>query len=855
MRRRLVLLIFLTALAARAADYDTGAAAVGYWLQRLQTTARVLHIAAHPDDEDTALLAWLARGRGARVAYLSLNRGEGGQNSIGPELGEALGILRTEELLAARRLDGAEQYFTSVRDFGFSKTLAESRAKWGEERTLGEVVAIVRRFRPQVIVTRFAGEPSDGHGHHQLAGHLSRLAFRAAADPQAFSEQLAAGLAPWQAEALYFDRYAGGGGEVTVEVGQVLPLYGRSALEIAMESRSRHRSQDMGRIEPKGPYHLYLRRLDAAPGYRPGNDLIDAAATSLPALVPAPAPGQPVWREKVHAQLVEADELIRQAQALYTLNLYPRQTVSALAKALRALRRAADLAADAGEAAAAVAPDLEQKLDEASRALALTAGLRIDALADRATITPGESLTVVGQVWWRMTAPADAVRIQVLAPRGWAVAEEPEVPLLGNQPADFARAFRLTAPADAPPTQPYWLTLPADGERYRLASDAPAGAPFAPPLRLSVRCGFEGAVLALTVPVTWRQADPRRGERRREVAVTPAITAEASPALHLVAPGAEASVEVAVTLRNQTAAPAEGGLWWRLGERWLGDATPVTLAAGERRRVTRRVPVPAGGGTVTPRLFWLAAETATPLYARRTIDYDHVPRRDYLVPVELRCVPVTATVSPGVRVGYVPGPVPDAAEALRRLGVPLVTLDEDALDGGAPFQGLTAVLVGARAYEVNDGLRRNHGRLIAWVRAGGTLIVEYQKYPYAEGKFAPYPLSYAQPHDRVTDETAAVRLVEPDHPLLGRPNRLGPDDFEEWVQERGLYFAHTWDERYRPLLACHDPGETDRLGGLLAAEVDQGRFVYCGYALFRQLPAGVPGAFRILANLVSWGRD
>ena len=399
---------------------------------------------------------------------------------------------------------------------------------------------------------------------------------------------------------------------------------------------------------------------------------------------------------------------------------------------------------------------------------------------------------------------------------------------------------------------PYWLRQPRQGNRFSSPPDL-AGQPFEPPLLLvRAHAVIDGAPVDLVRPVTARWADPRRGERRRELQVQPRLNAVLKPALTLLTPARHEPLRWAVTVENATPQPQTGEVGLRLAGAALGAGQTVTLAAGERRRVLLSAPAPAAGGVA--RLVWRTAADETPLSTVHDIDYDHLPPRQYLAPAEARLAAVDVAVDRTRAIGYVPGPGDGVPEALAELGLPVKPLDAGTLDEPGALDGLRTVVVGLRAYEVNDGLRRQNSRLLDWVRQGGTLVVLYQKTPYATPGLAPFPLTYAEPHDRVTDETAAVRLLQPEHPLLSRPNGITPADFTGWVQELGLYFAHTWDSAYQPLLASHDPGEPDRLGGLLVANCGQGAYVYCGYALFRQLPVGVPGAYRLLANLVAYGR-
>lgn len=853
MRRRLLVLLVLCLPPARAQmelAYQRGTVGLLAELARLQTTARVLHVGAHPDDEDSGLLAYLARGLGVRTAYLSLNRGEGGQNAIGPELFEPLGIIRTEELLAARRLDGAEQYFTNVMDFGFSKSADETLESWGREQTLGEVVAVIRRFRPHVIITRFLGNAGDGHGHHQAAGLLIREAFRVAGDPAAYPDQ---NLPAWQSTRLYAARWNLTDAPLQLPVGEFSPVYGRSYLSIALEGRSQHRSQDMGRIYQRGPADTPLLLLDAVDHSRESAPWDAGFRFALEDLVPAE--GEESWRQPLHTALANAAGAVDEAVAFFEPGIYPRRACAALADAVRELRRADEILT------AGRVPDSEevytwrlavrQKLAEAQRALVLAAGIELDALAERPEVAAGESIEIAVSAYWPSVARVEAARLRLEAPAGWTTQALQEVRPAGVVRAPAEASYRVDVPADAAPEQPYWLAAPRQGARFVPDPSVPVGEPFAAPrLLVNLRALVDGEAVSVSVPVVYRSSNPVRGEERRAVAVLPAISAEVTPAQLLTAPGEPATVIAAVTLHNHTTRGMTGTLRATAGAMAVPlEPSGVALKPGELRRFDVAVTVPA---LSEPTAVSLSLD-ALPLRTVHRIRYEHIAPHNWHTPAELRVVPVAVKVAPDLRVGYIPGPGDDTPAALGRLGLAVTTLDEAALSAGA-FGELNVIVVGIRAYETNAALRRQNGALLDWLRAGGLLVVQYQQYEYQQGGYAPQAVTYARPHDRVTDEAAEVKLLQPNHPLLTSPNRIGSAEFAGWQQERALYMWRSWHVGYTPLLACADPGEEPREGGLLVADVGAGKYIYCAYALFRQTPAGVPGAYRLLANLVSYGR-
>jgi len=843
--------------ASTADVYQSSAIGLAHQLNRLGTTARVLHIAAHPDDEDTALLTALSRGNGARVAYLSLNRGEGGQNGIGPEVHDALGLVRTAELLAARSIDGAEQYFAGVYDFGFTKTLEEAATRWGHDATLEDVVWVIRKFRPHVIIPRFTGTSADGHGQHQFVGQLAREAFRAAADPKRFPAHAELGLPPWRAMRLYQDRFRSTEPGYALSVGEWSPLYGRSWLSIAMESRSQHRSQDMGRAQPYGPSVARLGLLDSTVPTDPDLGPLHGLPLGLTELLPPQVADEPAATVEIRSGLAAAAAGIEQANALQRDRAIRLQSIAGIAAALRALRRVDD-AVEAGGLPLGVDPAsfrlaLHQKLTEASEALAMATGIQLDAQAEQPQVVPGERLRIACEIFWPESAPVSGVRATLEVPDGWSVTAGNDRPVTGNAAPNAFMGYTISVPADAPPDQPYWLREPRQGDRYQPAPPPLRGLPLAPPrLACKLRCVVDGAVLQIVRPVTFREVDPRDGERRLPVLMPPPVSAEVEPRMVLLPGGRARKVELAIGLRNHASEPVAGTVAVRLGEQVLVEL-PTGVGAGKRELLRLPCDIPPLPERAELAIYWTPdGGTAQPLDVLHKVAYEHLPPHLFHTPATVAVVPVDVQVDTTRKLGYIPGPGDDLPEALARLGLSVNVLDDASLAEPTAFDGLETIFVGPRAYEVNEALQRANPRLLDWARAGGTLVVMYQKYPFVNGNYAPYRISMATPHDRIVDETAPVKVLAAEHSLLTTPNPIGPADFEGWVQERGLYFAHVWDAAYTPLLSAADPGEGAKDGGFLAADLGQGKYAYCAWALFRQLPEGVPGAYRLLANLAAW---
>jgi LmbE family N-acetylglucosaminyl deacetylase len=807
-----------------------GAPRLDALLHRLAVPYRVLVVAAHPDDEDTGLLTQLSRGSGVSVAYLSLSRGEGGQNLIGLELGTDLGLLRTQELLAARAIDGGAQFFTRAYDFGFTRDLAETERAWPPDSILKDVVRVVRRFRPHVLVSVFSGTARDGHGQHQMAGVMARRAWGAAGDPAAFPElEREEGLRPWQALKLYrsarFDRAAA---TLILPEHELDPATGRTYSQLAMESRSQHRSQDFGVLQRLGAADsrlALLARRDSS-----------AADTSLFA-------GVPVDRSWV-ASLADS---LRSAVVPARLDA----AVPALAAAVERARRERSLE-----------PEDLTLLEEA---LAVAAGVVIDARADRERAVPGDSVAFTVEVYdagrtavwleravvmtaagaWTETVPLTPDGIGVGAPR----------PL--NRPTLRTVDTAIVVPRTAAPTQPYFLRRPLRGALYDWSEAAPGGRGLpgdAPPFTAEVLLRIAGAPVTLRREVSVRYQDQAVGEVRRPVRVEPRVEVALEPQTIVWPAAGPDSHIVTVTIRHRGTHPVSGRVMLAADGWPMPPAQPFHLARrGEARTLRLVVRRPPG---ITRADVTLRAETVGDdgeRYSRSAVEiaYPHIRPVTRLSAAEGR-VRVAPIALPRVtRVGYVRGASDRVPEALAGIGVPLVPLTAEALLRG-DLSRYDVIVIGSRAFETDSALRRGNDRLLEYARAGGRVVVQYQQYAYVEGGYAPFALTMAQPHDRVTDETSPVRPLAPSHPVFRTPNRLEPADWDGWPQERGLYFASTWDLSWTPLLELADPGRDPVRGSLLVARVGQGSYIYTGLSFFRALPAGVPGAFRLFLNLLGW---
>ncbi len=818
-------------------------------------------IGAHPDDEDTELLTVLVRSMGAEAAYLSLNRGEGGQNLIGPELGETLGLLRSEELLAARRLDGARPFFTRGYDFGYSKSLEETWGHWPRDSILKDVVRVVRRFRPQILVSVFSGTPRDGHGQHQAAGWSAREALDAAGDSTRFPELAGEGLVPWSPRKLYqstrFDTLAT---TLVLDGGVLDPAVGRSYHQIAMAGRSLHRSQDMGMLQRIGPSKVRLRLVEDRTGAG-GGGLWDGIDTTLGGMAAAAGSGS--------GQRAAWDSVAATVAAARA-----RPEPAALADALDRFARALAGGGSGPVGVGRPSPEQWDQVTRLERALRLASNVLCDAIADDDRIVPGQVVVVTATCWnpgdRPVAIPLVVVRSSASRSRLMQSAAGATVP-----PGSVTSwTLELETPYAAAPTRPYFLARPRDGDLYVWPEGTPAlyGTPFGEPVLMA-----EFGNLVEPREVGFRYRDQALGERRRPVTVVPRIDVKLDPDTLVWAAAPVASKRFSVTLRHGARDTTTGHVRLDLPAGWRRvTPRPFRLEREDEEFVAEfnvRPPATLEPGTVEVRA--VATDTLGREYDAGvfTVDYPHVRPRSYVAPAVAVVRVAPLAVPKLARVGYVRGAADRVPEALRSVGLPIELLDQRALERG-DLTRYDAIVVGPRAYETEPVLGRQNGRVLEYVRKGGLLIVQYQQHDFFSGGYAPYPLTVggrplvlddtgrsgtARPrapvsHDRVTDERAPVTAAGRGHTALRAPNTIGASDWAGWVQERGLYFARTWDRAYVPVVETHDPGEAPLEGGLLVARAGKGTYVYTGLSFFRQLPAGVPGAYRLFANLLALRR-
>ena len=788
-------------------------------------------IAAHPDDENTAVLAYMARGRSMRTGYLSLTRGEGGQNLIGPQQGALLGVIRTQELLAARRIDGAEQFFTRAIDFGYSKTADEALGKWGREKVLSDIVWVIRKFRPDIIILRFSGTPRDGHGHHQASAILGKEAFFAAADKNRFPEQLRY-VQPWQAKRIFWNVFsftpeqekeaAALPNKVEVDAGEFNPILGKSYAEIAGVSRSQHRSQGFGAAERRGSAKNFLATVAGDPAQHDPFDGIDTTWNRVP--------GGAV----VAAILAEAQKTFVPGE--------PEKTIPLLLKARPLIAAMDDWWA-------------RRKLEELDETLALCSGLWVDATAERYAVVPGSTVKITldainrshHQVSWHgdmLTAQGHNQEVRkVDAP-----------PMAYNEMSH--RELTWTAPADAAYSQAFWLRNPPAGNTYDIRDQELIGLADSPPeLAVTMSFDFGGASVMLKRPVRYRYVDPTEGELTRALVIVPEVAVNLAEPVDVFP--SESAKRIEVTVKANTA-DMNGDVHLDLPAGWRAEPSthPFRLAqVGDEQAIAFSVTPPGGGSEA--RLRAVARVDGKEISSGETIiAFPHIPTQTLFPEADAKLERVDVKLT-AHKIGYVMGAGDEVPDALRQLGCEVTLLSGRDLAEGE-LAGFDTIVTGVRAYNVRADLRANQQRLLDYVHNGGTMIVQYN---VADGgpfggrhtgeldHVGPYSLKIDRP--RVSVEEVPVQFVHPDNPLLVWPNHISERDFDGWIQERGLYFASEWDPHYQPIVETHDPGEKPQEGGTLYARYGKGVYVFTAFSWFRELPAGVPGAYRIFANMLS----
>jgi len=798
-------------------------------MKKLNVLGSVLYIAAHPDDENTRLLAWLSKDKLYRTGYLSLTRGDGGQNLIGDEQGIELGLIRTQELMAARRIDGADQFFSRAYDFGFSKTTAEALKIWNEQKILSDVVWIVRNFQPDIIITRFPEDKRAGHGQHSASSVLARMAYTAAADPKQFPEQFSYRVVPWQAKRIFWNNYNFGNVNTTredqlkIEVGGYNPLVGKSYGEIAADSRSQHRSQGFGIAHTRGNFLEYFSLTE---GEKADSSLLQNINCSW-SRVPNGAPiGQMI------------DRLIKNYDPAA-----PYQSLQSLVEIYQHIN--------------ILAPGYWRtvKLQETLELIHACSGLWMEATVPQAYALHDQTIPVTLRVVNR--APL-GITVQSVILNGQDTSWN-----LSLQPGMNYSLVRQISLRGLPISQPYWLKESMSPGSYNVQDQTLIGRPLNPPVLAAV---FEvrllGESFRFTQNVFYRFTDAVKGEVFEPLTIVPGQMAYCDPDLLVFTNGKEEEMTVKKQLKTL-----------QDEDEYDGVIHPAVLSTEKKSGINASsisiTPIPGFqtkdiSHSVIKNEFLLKSNLTRDqnmstwvvrtkngitdtLLQCRTIAYEHIPRIDYFKQAKSTVVSVNLKIA-GKKIGYIEGAGDKVPDALSAMGYTVVKLNEDMVTSYG-LQNLDAVITGVRAYDVHDWLKGKYGVLMDYIKNGGNLIVQYNRNLGNDTTgIGPYPFGIS--NARVTEEDAPVVFLQPSNSVLHFPNEISDKDFEGWIQERGIYFAQHVDPRYQAVFSMHDSGEAEQNGSLIIGNYGKGYFSYTGLVFFRELPAGIPGAYRLFANLI-----
>ncbi len=883
-------------------DDERGHVALGLALRHLTNTGILLHTTAHPDDENNGLLVMLNRGQGFRTALATATRGNGGQNEIGPELFEALGVLRTEELAALHRFDGAEQYFTRAVDFGYSFGIEETFEKWGRDEITADFVRLMRMIRPDVVIALMPSGAGGGQ-HHQASAILTDEAFKAAGDPSKYSDQLAgSALRPWQPKKFYYLTGFGFGGEeemagdtTRINLSVYDPLLGKTYAEIGTEARSMHKCQGMAQLLAlPGPAVTSYRLAETTLGRPAGAEksLFDGIDTSLQRL--AGFAGATPPRELLDG-LNAVAAAVTDAQKRFD-DGSDEATVAPLLTglhAVRALRAKLTSIVSDDTARYEIEFRLAQKEREFQNAVLVASGVDLEALADDGIVVPGQPLKVsivaanhgasitVKDVAFNGFAGAGRCTLTAVTRGGGrggrgAAPPAPSGPPVSTLTRDAVARCDATVeiPANARVTEPYWHRQGEAG-RYTFDADAPFGLPYRPnPFTVTATVVYPGGEQVVdTVPVQYRyEGDIFSGEKRTTLLVTPGLSVRVTPEIAII-PSAGAtptsggqravvarptSREIRVTVVNDMPAATNASVTLDAPRGWT--VTPptqtVTLTRQDDSETVRfQVEPPARVAAGKYHVHANASEGSARFdRGFQVIEYPHIRRQHIYHSADVELEVIDAKIAPDLHVGYIVGVGDEVPPAIEQLGARLEFLGPDDLAWG-DLARFDAIVTGVRAYERRADLRANNARLLDYVRNGGTLVVQYNKFEFNQAQYGPYPAKVSS--NRVTDENSPVKVLLPDDPLMTFPNPIAASAWQGWVQERGLYFLGERDPRYRDLVQLEDPfpyNAGPKTGALVETSVGKGRWVYVGLGLWRQLPAGTPGAYQILANLISAGK-
>lgn len=793
-------------------------------LQKLGVVGTVMYVAAHPDDENTRVISWFSRHRKVETVYLSLTRGDGGQNLIGTEMNEQLGVLRTQELLEARRIDGGKQWFSRANDFGYSKTAEETMAIWHKDAVLADVVWAIRRFRPDVIINRFnAGNSGSTHGHHTASAMLALEAFELAGDPKAFPEQLRS-VSVWQPRRIYFNTswWFYGSQEAfdaadksklaKIDIGVYEPWSGYSNSEIAMMSRSMHRCQGFGSELYRGETWDYLDLLKGDLPSDPNDPLADIDLS---------------WRrvpggDKIAMQIAEIIEKFDFRD--------PSQSVLPLLQLYKSVLTMPQH------------PRKAQKLKDIAQVIMDCAGIFAEAKTSIQSTVPGTALPISVEITNRSSV--DITLHRIISP-GLQIDTTLQTPLANNIPWKWNATY-VSAPTLSYST-PYWLTEPHDIGMYQVTHPGYVGLPEVPsPVTLALSLQMDGITIPLELPVRYKEVDPAFGERYAPLHVLPpgTITPEKESAIFTSKNPRPIQVKV---LAGQDNFKGQAILDVPAGWTAIPDKIDVDIALkGDEQWVTFMV-TPPQQSDVANASFRLVTEGKSYGFSLTKVEYPHIRQQYILMPSRMRLIhePLQGTA---IKVGYIMGAGDKLPECLTEAGMEITVLEDHQITPEG-LKGFDALIAGVRAYNTRESLKFKQPIIQSYIKEGGVYLVQYNTNRGLVTSPSPLPMTVSR--GRVTDELAPITFLAPDHPVMHRPNKIVPQDFDGWVQERGLYFPDKWDATFTPILAAADPGESPSEGMLLIAPYEKGYFIYTGLAFFRQLPAGVPGAYKLITNILT----
>lgn len=799
---------------------STSAAEIQLGLNKLNVLGSVLYIAAHPDDENTAVMAYMVNGALVRTGYLSLTRGDGGQNLLGPEKGDMLGVLRTQELLSARRIDGAEQFFTRAIDFGYSKTAEETMRFWDKNKILSDIVWVIRNFKPDVIITRFT-EKHGGHGHHLASAILAKEAFFAAADENKFQEQLKY-VEPWQAKRILWNAWRPDLENrpkdlpplIQLDLGAYNSLLGKSYMEIAAESRTMHKSQGFGSSARRGSYINYFEHTAGSPARSSLFDDIDLS-----------------WDRVDNGQIIQ--KLIQQANQLFNPQ-NPTSSIPVLIDIYKSLNKM---------------PSeywIDQKKSEVQTLIQQCSGLWLEAIADEHTLIPGDSLGITIRAINRSDSP---ITIKKILMNNTEQELNHGQKLKTNRPFEYKIKYKI--PVSTKISQPFWLRKSSDYGRYNISNQQLIGkTENDPDFTVQITLDLTNQELTYNMPVCFRWNDATKGEKYRPIVIQPPISVSISQSVYIFED--RKSKEITVRLENYST-PVNGKLYLELPENWQCKPKffEIKMNAGSAAKL------------VTFNIFPPKNESQGTIYAIvqtdklrldqsiNRIEYDHIPIQTVFKEAKAEVIRLNIKKR-GEQIGYIMGSGDEIPQALQQISYKVDLLSDDDVET-KNLSGYDAIICGVRAFNTREALQSQQERIMDYVKKGGTWIVQHNtRFGFRPNKIGPYFFEIGR--DRIADETALLQFINPDHALLNVPNKINTNDFDGWVQERGLYFATKWDEIFQPILRGNDAGEDEKQGALLYAPYGDGVFIYSGLSFFRQLPAGVPGAYRLFVNMISAGK-